>query len=138
MSLINVVDAIIVNREKKILLQLRDRNKAIAGAGKWGLVGGKVKSGELQSTALKREVSEELGLTFDEYKLIDEVVDSFNGTTYNHGIYFIRYDKGNLHLGEGSKYGFFSLNEIKYIDLTPWFRNVYSGSIKKLSNLSLI
>lgn len=56
-----VAVGLIVAGDGRLLLQHRDDNPDIAGAGLWGLFGGHIEPGEAHSAALLRELQEELG-----------------------------------------------------------------------------
>lgn len=60
------VAALIVNRKGEILVCERTKNK-----GSWQFPQGGVDKGETQLQALEREVCEEVGLTADDYKVIE-------------------------------------------------------------------
>jgi 8-oxo-dGTP diphosphatase len=55
-----VVAAALVDSERRVLLQQRAPDRAMAGL--WEFPGGKVEPGELPEAALAREIEEELGL----------------------------------------------------------------------------
>jgi 8-oxo-dGTP diphosphatase len=55
-----VVAAALVGSERKILLQQRAPDRAMAGL--WEFPGGKMEAGELPESALARELEEELGI----------------------------------------------------------------------------
>ena len=54
------VKAVIYNKQGKILLQQRDKNKKIPYPGYWNFFGGLVENEEKDVNALKRELIEEL------------------------------------------------------------------------------
>ena len=56
-----VAVGLIVAADGRLLLQHRDDNPAISGAGLWGLFGGHLEPGESTSAAFLREMDEELG-----------------------------------------------------------------------------
>ena len=58
-----VVSAALVDSERRILLQQRAANRAMAGL--WEFPGGKMEAGELPEAALARELREELGIEVD-------------------------------------------------------------------------
>ncbi len=60
---------ILVNREKKVLLQLRD-HRAPTAANKWSFFGGGVKPGENPFQCVLRECEQELGVTLSDPVLI--------------------------------------------------------------------
>jgi 8-oxo-dGTP diphosphatase len=58
-----VVAVALVDAERRILLQQRAPDRAMAGL--WEFPGGKMESGELPEAALARELEEELGITVE-------------------------------------------------------------------------
>jgi 8-oxo-dGTP diphosphatase len=63
-----VVAAALVDSDRRILLQQRAPDRAMAGL--WEFPGGKVETGEYPELALARELEEELGLAIDPESLI--------------------------------------------------------------------
>ena len=63
-----VVAVALVDGQKRVLLQQRAANRAMAGL--WEFPGGKVEEGETPEAALVREIEEELGLTLDPADLV--------------------------------------------------------------------
>ncbi len=71
-ELLNVVIGIIVDTEKKVLLNKRKKNTTLCGY--WEFPGGKIKPNETLNQALSRELFEELGIkigTTDPLDLIE-------------------------------------------------------------------
>jgi 8-oxo-dGTP pyrophosphatase MutT (NUDIX family) len=56
---------ILVDREGRVLMQLRDDNPKIMYPNHWGLTGGAALPGETPDQAARREVTEETGLTLE-------------------------------------------------------------------------
>ena len=56
-----VAVGLIVSSDGRLLLQHRDDNPNIGGAGLWGLFGGHINAGESHTDAVLRELHEELG-----------------------------------------------------------------------------
>lgn len=54
-------------------LQLRDDTPAVAARGMWALFGGALEEGESPEAALRREISEELGIHLTECRLLWQV-----------------------------------------------------------------
>ncbi len=63
-----VVSAVIINKDKKILLTLRSNN--VSWPGQWCLPGGHLKGGQDWSTACREEVQEETGLEVVKAELV--------------------------------------------------------------------
>ena len=110
---------IVVNMENEILL-LRRKPDAKWGANKWAFVGGSLQRGESPEEACKRECKEETGID------VEEVINVFNiqrGNLKNTEYVFAcrYYDDGDVVLnGEHTKYGWFTLNQIKTLkDKSP-------------------
>lgn len=59
-----VVAVALVDGERRVLLQQRGPNRAMAGL--WEFPGGKVEDGETPEAALVREIEEELGIVLDQ------------------------------------------------------------------------
>jgi 8-oxo-dGTP pyrophosphatase MutT (NUDIX family) len=62
----NAAAAILVLKDGRYLLQLRDDIPGIWYPGHWGLFGGGVEAGEDELTALRRELREEIGLDLED------------------------------------------------------------------------
>src|ERR1044071_3416775 len=62
MKRIACVSVILENREREVLLLLRDNKSTIMYQNHWTLVGGKVEDGETPELAAHRELEEEVGL----------------------------------------------------------------------------
>ena len=69
--MINVVCAVIGDKEGRLLVCRRAQGKSLAG--KWEFPGGKVELDELPEQALRRELSEELACEVDVGKVLPEV-----------------------------------------------------------------
>jgi 8-oxo-dGTP pyrophosphatase MutT (NUDIX family) len=61
-----------------IVMQLRDEIPGIANPGTWGFFGGRCEPGEDPSSALRRELVEELGLELEPGRLAAAVLDDHN------------------------------------------------------------
>lgn len=111
--------AIIVNSDNKFLLLKRSDYSKQWMPGKWALVGGAIEKGESPEQACKREVKEETGLE------INKVIKTFNiqrnPDSIEH-IFACRFngDSFDVELNEENvSYGWFSINEINFLDIVP-------------------
>lgn len=126
----DAVAAIIINEDKKVLLQLRDDKENIFFANHWGCFGGAIEPEEGAEKALIRELHEEIGIEFDKSAVMQFITFSFNPTPDYHVIdrFFFVVETSNqvlqkLKLGEGSMYGFFTFEEMMKIpNLVPYDR----------------
>ncbi|MCP5535961.1 MAG: (deoxy)nucleoside triphosphate pyrophosphohydrolase [Akkermansiaceae bacterium] len=70
--MINVVCAVIQDRQGRVLVCRRPDGKALAG--KWEFPGGKIEPDEPAGSALQREIAEELGCEVEVGRRLDEVI----------------------------------------------------------------
>jgi len=119
---ISIVEAVIKNKEGKILLLKRSNlNKFFVG--KWQLPGGKVDFGEDIQKAIKREIYEETGKKYSSLRLdkVFSLTEKFNGKKSNVFLMvFTGEFKGKISLSnEHSEAKFFSIRQIKKVSLCP-------------------
>ena len=107
---IQVVKVIIINEDKKILLQKRSMNK-VAKPGLWGLHGGKVNMGEDTLTTAIRETFEEIGINLNKEKV--KYLCQYYTKKVALTIYYI---KQNVNI-EDCKIDTKELDELKYFSL---------------------
>lgn len=111
--------AIILNGDNKILLLKRADEPKIWQPNKWSLVGGAIEKGETPDKACKREIKEETGLE------IEKLVDAFTIQRHKDSIEYLfacRYSGELTDVtlnGENTKYGWFGMEEIDYLDTVP-------------------
>lgn len=86
MNQIHVVAAIFV-RDGRVLAARRAKHKAAAGF--WEFPGGKVESGEDAREALIREIREELGVTIEVGRLVDDSVTRVGETDIRLACYLV-------------------------------------------------
>lgn len=134
MEIIEVCEVLIINSNKQVLLQLRDKDPKINGSAKWGVIGGGKGIDETSLECIKREVQEELSLDINPI-FINEIEDVGGNRIYHHFIYWFLYqgDIQNISLKEGQKIQFFKLKEIIELDKVEWFERVYLPVIEKLA-----
>jgi 8-oxo-dGTP pyrophosphatase MutT (NUDIX family) len=111
--------AVIVNANNKILLLKRADDSKIWMPNKWALVGGGIEKGETPQQAVEREILEETKLE------IKKFVKSFsvkrNTDSVEH-IFACRYDGEDTDVKlneENTKYGWYDVSEMKFLDIVP-------------------
>lgn len=133
MDKIIICEAIILNERQEILLQLRDDQPDLVGAGKWGLFGGAKESGETPLAGIKRELKEELDWETSP-KLIGQVADNHNDIVYDHWLYRCLFngEVASLLIREGQEARFFNLASLDSLNKVEWFDRSYKDTILKL------
>lgn len=122
----DAVAAIIRTPKGKFLMQLRDAKPNIWYPASWGCFGGALDKGETPLTALRRELFEELELSFEKYRLVSRL--EFDLRPMELGNYFREYylieptekELSCLLLHEGEKMEEFSFEELADVPLTPY------------------
>jgi len=126
---------IIVLRDKfgRILLQLRDE-KPKRYPNYWAFFGGGIEKGETPEKAFRRELKEELGRRFKNYKFFRKykLKDKFG--SIEEYVYIISIkslaSKLRLKLGEGRGLAFLSCKEIKKIKTPEYEKSIFDDLCK--------
>lgn len=126
LAMSDAVAAIIITPENKFLMQHRDDKPNIWYPASWGCFGGALDKGESSLTALRRELLEELELSFEKYTLVSRL--EFDLRPMELGNYFREYylieptetELSRLVLHEGEKMESFSFEDLNSIQLTPY------------------
>ncbi len=111
--------AVIVDNDNKILLLKRSDDPKIWQPSKWALVGGGIDKGETPEEAVEREIKEETGLE------INKFIKSFSIQRHRDSIEHVfacRYSGDPVDVtlnGENTKYGWYGVEEINYLDTVP-------------------
>lgn len=120
---ISTVAAIIKNKDEKILLTCRNVEPF---SGYWCLPGGHIDDYENANEAVIREVKEEIGLDFDGefFTYFDEIIPEHNFHAVV--LVFTGYGNGQIVTQESeiSKFGWFSLEEARSLDLAFEHNNI--------------
>ncbi len=127
---IPIVKVVIINKDKKILLQKRSMNK-LSNPGQWGLTGGKIDAGEDNLTTAVRETYEEIGIIInkEELKYLCKYIDE-------KGLFIIYYVEKDINIEdckiqteELDKLEYFELDEISELNIegTQWVEELKSA-----------
>ena|SRR3990167_6105726 len=115
-----MVSIILIDKNKKILLQLRTKD-AKKYPGTWGFFGGGIEPGETPVETVKRECFEELGYKLKNPKLI--LQKEVNNKKFF--LFLEKYDGvQKLILNEGEKMGWFKIEEINDLDATQFVKDI--------------
>lgn len=112
----------------RLLMHLRDDKEGVLHPGCWAGFGGSVENGKSPEEALVREVLEETGLQLRKASFLAEVVDerAEGGGGDRVRIYVTDMAIGpeDIELTEGAGVGVFSIDELKFMRLSPFVRRV--------------
>jgi len=135
-KIIEVCDIILMNKDNKFLVQLRDDKENIYGPGKWGLFGGRKKNNETPEECIIREIKEELSIKLNNPKLINILKDESGNQIFKHYIFFdyINKEANDLKLNEGEKVAFYNVEDIECLDKVKWFNDLFLNILKKYVN----
>jgi 8-oxo-dGTP pyrophosphatase MutT (NUDIX family) len=127
----NGVGVILVDRQGRFLLQLRDELEDIAWPGMWGIVGGAIELGESPHEAAVRETEEEVGQRIEEIHLVGAIPAVWSGGGTLHvfcaGAAFLDAD---IVVGEGQDARFFDPGDIRQLErTTPYLKPMVSGFV---------
>jgi 8-oxo-dGTP diphosphatase len=120
------VAKIILYNKKRVLLQLRDDYPKIPYPNMWSLFGGRIEEGEIPKAALKRELLEEINSVASNIKFICKRVRMEGHNSVEDYIYSGKIPSNILtgRLTEGQQMKFFSISELKNINLAPTYKEI--------------
>ena len=129
-ELIRNSNIVVFNEERRFLLLKRSSFPDQWEPNKWCLVGGMVDAGEDPIEGAKRELKEETGIVIENFieKFViqrDNNVEHVFVTIYKGDLFNIKLDK------ENQGYGWFSLNEIDYLDTVPNLKSYIELALTK-------
>ena len=116
------VKVILINKEKKFLLNLRDRDHH-ENPHYWSLIGGGIDEGETPNEAIVRETKEEISYDLKDFeKIYEEDIPNVGKRIF----YLAKIDVpiSELVLGEGEDLKYFTYEEIKDLKVNPLHRKV--------------
>lgn len=106
---------LLLDRDDRVLLQLRSDTDEIPFANRWGTFGGALKPGESPEQAIVREIGEELDYDLREFTWFG----SFPYRGYDIQMYYCRdvnLELSDLTIREGQRGQFFTLTEVERLD----------------------
>lgn len=122
--------ALPVDREGRLLLQLRDDKPGIIAPGKWGLFGGGIEPGEDPGDAVAREFEEETGLAYDKSRFRPAYVVSTGQPHFGVSqIFVVRLSDPitAIRTYEGSGFACCTMAQSQKLDLIDYLRPVLSA-----------
>ncbi len=128
-ELLNVVIGIIVDTEKKVLLNKRKKNTILSGY--WEFPGGKIKPNETLNQALSRELFEELGITIGATDTLDSIEYQYAEFDVLLLPFRIIDYKGTLRGLEGQELMWCSFNRLQNVKILPANRFLIERLFKK-------
>lgn len=115
--MINVVAAVIENKEGKIVIAKRNHKKAQGNL--WEFPGGKIEAGEKREEALVRELQEEMGITIKVMEFLGEKEYHYPEKTINLIVYTAVIEKGDISLLEHEEYQWIEKEELVNFKFAP-------------------
>ncbi len=115
--LILVVSVILINKDNKVLLQERPKNKKFSGY--WEFPGGKVELNESPETAILREINEELNIILDKKDLVNFTFISYEYEDFYLLMPVFKCKKwvGTIKANDKQKFKFCSKNDLKKLNI---------------------
>lgn len=121
---------------KKLLLILRDNKPDIPSPNKWSLPGGAIEKNETILETIKRELQEEINIIPKNIIYLGEQNYKDGSKVFRYSAKLTKNEFQNIKLGdEGQKLEFFSLDEIRQLDLAGYFMEYffkYMNQIKEI------
>lgn len=115
--MINVVAAVIRNKEGKILIAQRNLKKSQGGL--WEFPGGKIEPNETKEEAIVREIKEELDIKIEAVKYLSEKVFKYPDKEVNLIAIECRHIEGEIKLLEHEDIKWVDRSEIKQYKFAP-------------------
>lgn len=115
--MITVVAALIEKDNKVLIARRSTGDKNVLG--KWEFPGGKVKEGEKEELAIKREIKEEFDIRIKVINFITNVVYDYPEKTVDLRLYKCKYVSGEFKLNDHSEYIWIEKEKILEYDLAP-------------------
>jgi 8-oxo-dGTP diphosphatase len=124
----NSVGVILVDREGRFLLQLRDDIEGINWPGMWGIVGGAIEEGEAPYDAAVRETEEEIGRTVRGLDLVGKLPVFRGGGSLYLFCASAAFSDEDIVVGEGQDARFFHAEDVQTLEpTTPYLKPLLTG-----------
>lgn len=117
MKQVDVVGAVIINEEQKILCALRSQQMSLPGM--WEFPGGKIEKGESPEESLVREIKEELSCEIEVGRLISDSVYEYPTVMVRLITYFANIFDGEPMPNEHEELRWVSLQELSSLHWAP-------------------
>ena len=131
MKTINVVAAIIVNKEGKIFAARRGYGEF---EGKWEFPGGKIEAGETPENALKREIREELEINIEVGELLTKIEYDYPNFHLSMRCYFAKIKSGIPTLVEHKEAGWFDVEDMPGLEWLTANRQIIVNLVERFGN----
>ncbi|MGV8151740.1 MAG: NUDIX domain-containing protein [Candidatus Nanoarchaeia archaeon] len=127
-----VAGVIFLNKNKELLLQLRDNKKSIVYPNHWSLLGGQIEKRESRLEALKREIKEEINYKIKNPIFLGSFEDEYDTLVY---VYKANINKKakDLFLTEGQKIKYFPFQKAIKLKMAKPLRDFIINCKIKLS-----
>ena len=122
-NIIKVVVGVVHNNSKEIFISRRKKNQFMSGY--WELPGGKVENNEDLSSALKRELFEEIGIKIEKFSLIQTIQQQYPKRIINLSVYIIKKYSGTPVGKEGQDFSWCSIEKFKEYKLLPTMCKIF-------------
>lgn len=115
--MIDVVAAVIQNKEGKILIAQRNLKKSQGGL--WEFPGGKIEPNETKEEAIIREIKEEMDIDIEAKKFIDQKIFNYPDKDINLIAIECKKIKGDIKLNEHEDIKWVNKNELRNFNFAP-------------------
>jgi len=115
--MIDVVAAILQNKEGQVLIARRKRGRALEGY--WEFPGGKVERGESPEQSLKRELKEEMDIEIEVTEYVGENVHRYERGAIRLLAFNGKITKGDISLIDHDEYAWVHIDKLMDFKLAP-------------------
>ena len=115
--MIDVVAAIIINRNNEVMIAKRKTDKKLGGL--WEFPGGKMEVGETPEESLKRELKEEMSIDIKVKEYFGENIYNYDDKPIRLIAYICEIVKGDIVLTDHSEYKWIDKSIIKDYNIAP-------------------